>query len=113
MADCPIHHFENDIGKSIEFVVKTCDVTQDPPVLVPVDVSSATAMPIVFKRPDGVANLEVSGEFLTDGTDSIIRYQTVDGDLTPIGDWEGQLNVTLDDGSFYTTIIEFEIEAHL
>jgi len=111
--ECTLTHFENDIGKSIEFLVKSCDNTVSPHVESVVDISGATTQEIVFKRPGDAIDLEVDGELLTDGTDGISRYQTVDGDLTPVGDWEGQLRITLANGQFYTTIIEFEIESHL
>lgn len=109
---CPIQHFVNDIGKSIEFLVKNCDVTVEPSVSTLVDISSATEQDITFIKPDGT-NLDVTGSFLTDGTDSISRYVTIDGDLDLAGDWEGQLRIKLSDGQFYSSIIEFEVEEHL
>lgn len=114
MADIskPVH-FENDIGKSIEFRVWDWDVTLTPPAAVLVNIASAITQDITFIRPGAAVPLVVSGTFLTDGTDSISRYKTVDGDLTPVGDWEGQLRIEMPDGQFYTSIIEFEVEEHL
>lgn len=115
MADCNDKHFVNDIGKSIEFEVYSCDQTVDPPVETAVDVSTSTDKDITFLKPDGNL-LEVTGEFLTDGTDSIIRHKTVDGNLDQAGDWVGQLRVLIPGGTggqWYTTTIEFEVEEHL
>ena len=110
---CVDELFIGDTGTSIEFLIKECDDSDpDNPVEVLVDVSSATTMVITFLKPDAttlvVNNPEV--EFLTDGTDSVIRYLTIESDLDVVGTWKGQLRITMLTGVWYTSKISFKVK---
>lgn len=60
---------------------------------VAVNISSATALFLRYKKPDGT-NLDVTPVFKTDGTDGIIVYTFQVGDLDIGGSWEYQALVT-------------------
>jgi len=111
---CVDEIFVGDIGTSIEFLIKECDDSDpDNPVEVLVDVSTATAMQIIFLKQDAstlvVTNPQV--RFLTNGEDSIIHYFIVDGDIDQAGYWEAQLKVTLPTGVWYTSKINFTVSS--
>ena len=106
--------FLGDTGTSIEFLVKECN-NDDPdnPVEEVVDVQTATAMEITFLKPDAtplVVDMTDGVEFLTDGTDGVIRYLTISTDLDTAGNWRAQLRVTLLTGVWYTSIIKFKVK---
>ena len=111
---CVDELFIGDTGTSIEFLIKECN-NDDPdnPVEELVDVSSATAMIITFLKPDAttlVVAMVDGVEFLTDGTDSVIRYLTQSTDLDVAGTWKAQLRVTMLTGVWYTSKISFKVK---
>lgn len=60
-----------------------------------VDVSSATTLQLFFLKPDG--DIVTRTATLTGGgTDGVIQYKTVSGDLDQVGSWVVQGNVVLD-----------------
>lgn len=109
--------FIGDTGTSFQFVVYTCDETDpDNHVENLVDVSLASTMVITFLKPIDSSTLVVTNpevQFLTDGTDSIIHYVTVESDLDQEGYWIAQLKVTMPDGSWYTSKINFDVSTPL
>lgn len=52
-----------------------------------VDVSTASTKQIKFTKPDGTVETKTA-TFVTDGTDGVIQYVTVDGDLDMTGGWK-------------------------
>lgn len=60
-----------------------------------VDISSATAKEIRFKKPDGSATVVKAATFLTDGSDGIMYYDSEAGFLDVIGGWRFQGYVVL------------------
>jgi len=110
---CVDELFIGDTGTSVEFLVKECDDSDpDNPVEVLVNVSTATEFQIVFIKPDKttlvVTNPEV--KFLTDGSDSLVHYLTVEADLDQKGTWKAQLRVTMPSGKWYASIISFKVK---
>lgn len=73
-----------------------------------VDISSATELYIIFKKPDGEI-LTVSANLWSDGTDGIIYYNTVDGDLNQSGQWRIEALVNLGGSVFYSSIGTFTV----
>jgi len=71
-----------------------------------IDVSSATTMYLYFQKPDGT-NVQKTAEFYTDGTDGIIQYTSVDGDIDATGNWQVQGYIEVTDGKFYTRKTNF------
>lgn len=77
-----------------------------------VDVSGATTKTITIKRPDGTS-IVGSGSFYTDGTDGIIYYRAVAGDLNQSGTYKIQAYVVIPAGSYYSSIGSFPVKCNL
>lgn len=115
---CVDELFIGDTGTSIEFLFKECDDTDpDNPVEVLVDISSASAMQIVFLKPDEAGTKLVKTnpdvKFLTDGTDSLIHYLTIVTDLDVAGPWQAQAKITMPTGAWYSSKISFQVKEAL
>jgi len=98
----------NDIG--VDFVMTIVDQAG-----VPVDVSSQTTLEICFRREDG-SSFARDAEFVGDGTDGVVRYKSVSGDLDKKGTWEFQAHVILPGPpveDFHSTIDTFEVEGNI
>lgn len=78
----------------------------------PVDVSSATTITVTIKRPDQTT-IVGDGEFHTDGTDGIIYYRAVAGDLNQAGIYKIQAYVVIPAGSYYSSIGSFPVKCNL
>ena len=95
---------QNDIGT--KFVVTVKDGSSV------VNISSASTKQIIIKKPGG-ATLTKSAVFSTDGTDGIIYYSAVSGDLDETGTYKIQGKVIITDGTFYTDIQSFKVHRNL
>ena len=82
---CGIH--QNDIGTTIKIQISDCSDNA-------LDISSADTIQIVFKKPSGTS-VTKTATFTTDGSDGLIQYIIVDGDLDEIGSWKTQAVVTI------------------
>lgn len=51
------------------------------------DVSTYTTKQFIFRDPDGTATTKTA-DFDTDGSDGILKYTTVDGDIDAAGNWK-------------------------
>ena len=79
----------NDIGTIFKLTLKDGVVI--------VDLSSATTKEIIFKKPDNTFVTQTA-RFLDgtgDGTDGIIEYVSISGDLNVVGNWVLQAHVVL------------------
>lgn len=94
----------NDIGT--QFIVTVKD---DGAV---VDISSATSLVIIFKKPDQTTSNKTATLY-TDGTDGKMTYSTVSGDLNQTGNYKIQGKVTLSGGVYYTSIGSFKVHCNL
>ena len=94
----------NDIGTEFRITVKDNDVV--------VNISSATVTNIIFRKPDG-SSLAASAEFYTDGSDGIIYYRAVEGDLDQQGVWKIQAYVEISNGSYYSSIGSFKVHCNI
>jgi len=95
---------KNDIGTIFRVTVKDGSSA--------VDLSGATALNFLFKRPNGTS-IQRTAVYYTDGTDGIIQYVTVSGDLNQDGRWRLQAHVTLVAGSWYSDIYEFDVHKNV
>lgn len=60
----------------------------------PANISAASVKQLVFNRPNK-SKLTVDAGFFTDGSDGILQYVTVNGDLVPFGTYEVQANLVM------------------
>lgn len=77
-----------------------------------VDISVATTKQFIFKKPSG-SNLTVSGSLYTDGTDGILQYTTVEGDLNETGLWKIQGYLVIGTNKHKSDIYTFRVYNNL
>lgn len=75
---------------------------------VPLDVSNADNIYIIFQKPDS-SDLIKTASLITNGTDGNIRYTTVSGDLDQVGTWQIQAKVDFGASVFSTDIQKFKV----
>ena len=75
---------------------------------VPLDVSNADNIYIIFQKPDG-SDLTKSASIVNTGSDGNIRYTTVAGDLDQVGTWQIQAKVDFTISVFSTDIQKFKV----
>ena len=77
---------KNDIGTLFEIEILSNEVA--------VDISAATVKRLIFLKPNGTKNT-VNCNFTTDGTDGLLQYLSVAGDLDQVGILGVQLYVEI------------------
>lgn len=78
-----------------------------------VDISSATSLKMMFQKPNGELDTQ-DGMLTNDGTDGLLFYKSVDGDIDVCGKtWRRQAMVVLPSGTFYSDIYEYEVFPNL
>lgn len=73
-----------------------------------VDLSSYTTKQIILSKPSG-EKLTKTATFLTDGTDGVIYYDSISGDLDEVGLW--RIQAILD--TFHSNISTFKVYRNL
>jgi len=76
------------------------------------DISTATAKSIIFRKPDGTI-IEESATFLTDGTDGKIYYDTISTDLDLSGTYKVQGEVSINGGTYRGSVSSFSVKCNL
>jgi len=94
----------NDVGTKFLATIKDNDVV--------VDVSSATSITMIFKKPDDEI-MQKTGTLESDGTDGKVYYSTIVGDLDEAGLYKLQAKVVLATGTYYTDIYSFKVHCNL
>lgn len=61
----------------------------------PVDLSAATELSLIFRKPSGEC-LSATASFATDGSDGIVQIITTEDFLDQVGIWKVQAHVVLD-----------------
>lgn len=95
MAANEIH--KGDIGTRFKCTIKDGDTV--------VDISTVTTKQIKFTKPSGEL-LTKTASFFTDGTDGIIYYDTIEGDLDEVGSWELEGYVVFSSSSKFNSDIK-------
>jgi len=93
-----------DIGISFKVTIEDCDSI--------VDISAATTKQILLYKPDGSV-LTKTASFFTDGTDGILKYSTISGDIDIAGFWRIEAYVVLGSSEYYSEIARFRVYNHL
>lgn len=94
----------NDIGTEFRIIITDEDNV--------VDLSSATVLHIIFRKPDSTS-ITVDANLYTDGTDGTIYYNVVDGDLDQSGIYKIQGYVEIGAGAFYSSTGSFKVNCNL
>lgn len=79
---------------------------------VPLSVAAATAKSIILMKPDGTVTV-YPADFLTDGSDGIIYYDTVNGDLDQSGIYKIQGYIEIEGGTYKGSVQTFRINCNL
>jgi len=95
----------NDIGTRFRVTVNDTDSTGGTTVA---NISTASTKTFIFGRPDG-STFNKTAVFVTDGSDGLLEYATVDGDLNVAGTWSLQVYVVTSAGSHYSNIGNFKV----
>jgi len=91
-----------DIGTVFEVTVTEDDVA--------LDISTATVLQILFKKPSGEV-LTNTAVFTNTGTDGLIRYTSILDDLDEAGIWYMQGRLTMPGGKWSTEKAGFTVGA--
>lgn len=76
------------------------------------DISDAVVLRFIFRRPDGTT-FERGASLTNDGTDGLIQYTTVNGDLNQSGSWLLQAYVETTSGKWRTNTACFKVQENL
>ncbi len=100
---------EDDIGTVIEVTITDKDSAG---VATALDISAATALQFIMKKPDRTL-LTVTAIFVTTGVDGKIQYTTVAGNMNVVGIWHLQAKITLPSGVWKSDIGHFTVLENL
>jgi hypothetical protein len=95
---------QNDIGTLFTITIVDCSI--------PVNISGANVKNIKFTKPSGIL-VTKNANFLTDGSDGILTYTTVNGDLDEIGNWKLQAYLELGSNKYNSSIETFRVNRNL
>lgn len=95
---------QDQIGMQFKVTLSDADVA--------VDLSIYTTRQIIFKKPSG-SLLTKTASLYTDGTDGIMYYTSVSGDLDEVGIWKLQCQLTNASESHRTEIGSFKVYGNL
>jgi hypothetical protein len=77
-----------DYGQTIQLTVLDTDTSSAADISV-----YSTTQKMVFRNPAGTES-EKTAAFYTDGSDGIVEYALVDGDISTAGNWRVRVEVT-------------------
>ena len=93
-----------NIGTMFKCTVLSNDVAEN--------ISAATTKKIIFLKSDAT-RVEKDASFYPDGTDGILTYTTVDGDLSVAGVWRIQGYVEIGSSVFYSNVQSFTVYGNI
>ena len=76
------------------------------------DIRLATTKQIIFKSPSGVKKVK-DAEFVTDGRDGKLQYETIENDLNKAEGWNIQVYLEFESGTWHTDIATFHVYENL
>ena len=107
VISCDFEIHVGDIGTIFEITLTDCEDI--------VDVSSANILELIFKLPDNAETiLTKTATLVTDGTDGVISYTTIEGDLSISGKWKLQAQIGFPNStSWKSDIASFKVYSNL
>ena len=97
-----VHKYQ--IGLQFRITLSDSDVV--------VDLSNYTTHQMIFRKPSGEI-LTKTASLYTDGTDGILYYTSIDGDLDETGTWQVQCQLTNAVESHRSDIASFRVYGNL
>lgn len=76
------------------------------------NISSATNINFIFRRPDKVTYI-VDGSLYTDGTDGKVQYTSQPSDMTVAGLWKFQVSYQLNGATKLSSYTTFQVSSNL
>ena len=76
------------------------------------DISSATVISFLFYLPDGTLKTK-TGVFSATGSNGLVRYTTIVGDLSIAGTWKMQVYITMPGLLLHSDIVTFKVYPNL
>lgn len=76
------------------------------------DLSSCIEASIIFTKPDNTS-ITREAEFVTDGSDGMIKYVVQDGDIDTVGTWQIQASTTFSSSVLRSNIEKFKVYRNL
>ncbi|MCP4989333.1 MAG: hypothetical protein GY928_25740 [Colwellia sp.] len=104
MADTIEEIHVADIGTALQITIKNGSAI--------VDLSSVTTKNLFLTKPSG-AVLTKATTFVTDGTDGVIKYTTIAGDLDESGVWQMQVYIVGASGEWRTNVENLSVFSNL
>jgi len=92
-----------DIGSIVRLTVTSNDVA--------LDISTATTTTFKFLKPSGEVS-SVTASFEGDGTDGVLTYTTVSGDIDESGPWSVQAYVVMTGGTWHSSTYDFKVDCN-
>ena len=92
----------SDIGTKLDLLIDD----EDGNVL---NISAATTKQIILTKADGV-EVTKTAVFVTDGTDGLLRYVTIAGDIDVIGVWKKRAYVVTPSWTRHSSVAEFRVD---
>ena len=77
-----------------------------------VDISSASSMQMIIKRPDQTTMTKTASNY-TDGTDGKMKYVTVTDDIDQVGNWKIQGKVVIGSATYYSSVSTFKVHCNI
>lgn len=77
-----------------------------------VDISTASNLYMVLKKPDQTTETKTAG-FYSDGTDGKMSYVVASGDLDQAGNYKIQGKVEINSSTFYSNISTFKVYCNI
>lgn len=74
----------------------------------PVDLTGATTVEFVFRKPDWVG-ITKTATIYGAATDGVLRYVSADGDFDDVGEWRWQAHVVFPSSEFWSDIADLEV----
>lgn len=94
----------NDVGTTLIGTVLDSGVA--------VDISSASSIQMLIKKPDQTT-LTKTASFNSDGTDGKMKYVTVSGDIDQAGNYKIQGKVVLGTATYFSSVSTFKVYCNL
>ena len=77
-----------------------------------VDISSASVLQMIIKKPDQTT-LTKTASLNTDGTDGKMKYVTVTDDIDQVGNWKIQGKVVIGSATYYSSVSTFKVHCNI